>query len=114
MRVQEDPRFLATLPVTISGVDDNGCRFRQTAHTLDVSRRGARLSGIPWMIQPAWSIEIEYRRRRARFRVVWVGNPNAAPVPEAGVVCVDGSACLWGQPLPGRPKPRAGWREQDQ
>ncbi len=106
MQVQGDPRFLAQLPVTISGVDDNGYRFKQTAHTLDVSRRGARLTGIPTPVEAASLIEIEYRRRKARFRVVWAGNPDAAPVREAGVVCVDGSACLWGQPLPGRPKLR--------
>lgn len=112
MQGQDSPRFVATLPVTISGVDDNGCRFRQTAHTLDVSRRGARLSGISMLVEPASLIEIEYRRRKARFRVVWTGNPNAAPLREAGVVCVDGSARLWGEPLPGRPKPRIPWRDQ--
>ncbi len=106
MKVEGDPRFAATLPVTISGVDDNGFRFKQTAQTRDVSRHGARLSGIPMVVEPASLLEIEYRRRKARFRVVWTGNPDATPVREAGVVCIDGSACLWGQPLPGRPKPR--------
>ncbi len=106
MQLQGDARFAATLPVTISGVDDRGFRFKQTAQTRDVSRRGARLSGIPMVVEPASLLEIQYRRRKARFRVVWAGNPDAAPVREAGVVCVDGSACLWGQPLPGRLKPR--------
>ncbi len=111
MELQDDPRFAAKLPVTISGIDTSGHRYRQTAYTLDVSRRGARLSGVPYAIEPAATIEIQYRSRRAQFRVVWVGNPDAAPVPEAGVVCVDGSACLWGEPLPGKPKPRHAWRD---
>ncbi len=109
MQVADDPRFLAKLPVTISGIDQSGHRFRQTAYTADVSRRGARLSGVPFTIEPASTIEIEYRNRKARFRVVWMGNPDAALVPEAGVVCIEG-ACLWGQPLPGKPKPRGAWR----
>src|SRR5512146_255200 len=109
---QDSMRFAASLPVTVSGVDDRGFRFKQTAHTLDVSRRGARISGIPMVVEPASLIEIEYRRRKARFRVVWTGAPGMAPLPEAGVVCIDGSACLWGDPLPGRPKPRTPWRDQ--
>lgn len=113
MQLEYDPRFLATLPVTISGVDQNGYRFKQTAYTRDVSRRGARLSGIPIFLEPASAIQIEYRRRRARYRVVWIGNPHAAPVPEAGVVCTDGSTCLWGQPLPGTPKPYTTWRQRE-
>ncbi len=112
MQSQSEPRFLASLPIKISGVDDDGFRYRQTARTLDVSRRGARLCGIPGVIRPTWLIEIEYGKRSARFRVVWVGNPDAALIPEAGVVCVDGSACLWGQPLPGRPKPCIAWRDR--
>ncbi len=95
------PRFVATLPITISGVDRNGFRFKQTAHTRDVSKQGARLSGIPLVLEVASPIEIEYRRRKALFRIVWVGH---GIVPEAGVVCIDGSTCLWGEPLPGRRK----------
>ncbi len=107
---EDSPRFAVSLPVTISGVDDHGYRFKQTAHTLDVSRRGARITGMPRVLEPASLIEIEYRRRKARFRVVWTGNPSAAPVSEGGVVCVDGSACLWGEPLPGKLRHRVPWR----
>ncbi len=109
--MQDSQRFAASLPITVSGIDHNGYRYRQTASTLDVSRRGARISGIPMIAERASLIEIEYRRRKARFRVVWTGNPDSAPVPEAGVVCVDGSACLWGDPLPGKPKVRTPLRE---
>jgi hypothetical protein len=99
-----EPRHFASLKITIRGRDRNGNRFKQTARTRDVSRKGARISGIPLLLERASLIEIAHRRRLARFRVIWIGNPDAAPSPEAGIQFVEGDSRVWGEPLPGKPK----------
>ncbi len=93
-----DPRHLIRLPVELMGSDGCGNRFKQTAFTHNVSLRGARITQAPSFLSPAAVIEVKYRGRRSRYRVVWVG----AVTNEIGLRTLEPNRCIWGTPLPGQ------------
>jgi hypothetical protein len=95
-----EPRRSVRLRVKLTGTDGSGYRFTQTVFTNDVSVRGARLSGAPPLLEPASVVEVEYRGKKARFRVVWVGG---FVNDEVGLLSLEPSRCIWGKPLPGQP-----------
>lgn len=92
-----EPRHLIRLPVELTGEDECGNRFRQTAFTQNVSQRGARITQAPSFLSPLTVVELKYRGRRSLFRVVWVG----AVTNEVGLLTLDTEKCIWGHPLPG-------------
>lgn len=100
MLSRPDPRNLALLKIRLTGTDRLGNRFVQTAFTRDVSARGARLTHVPPFLYPAEVVNVEYRGRRSRFRVVWVGG---AARDEVGLLTLEPDRCIWGRRLPGRP-----------
>lgn len=99
MASRADPRHLIRLRIKITGTDERGNRFTQTAFTHDVSVRGARITQVPPLLCPAEVIDVEYRRRRSRFRVVWIGG---FAHDEVGLLSLEHNRCIWGTPLPGQ------------
>jgi len=93
-----DPRHLVRLRIKLSGSDGRGNRFAQTVFTHDVSSRGARLTHVPPLIEPASLVDVEYRGKRSRYRVVWVGGMTG---DEVGLLSLEPHRCIWGNPLPG-------------
>jgi putative methionine-R-sulfoxide reductase with GAF domain len=73
------------LPIRILGQDASGNAFSQLAHTLDFSRRGARLGGVQASLKADDEITVEYKRNRGRFIVRWV----LAERNEAGIEALD-------------------------
>lgn len=100
MSSRADPRHLIRLRIKVTGTDERGNRFLQTAFTHDVSVRGARITQVPPLLYPAAVINVEYRGRRSRFRVVWIGE---FANDEVGLLSLEPSRCIWGTPLPGQP-----------
>ncbi len=94
-----DLRHLVRLGVKLTGTDGTGNRFTQTAFTHDVSARGARLTQVPPFLCPAAVVDVEYRRKRSRFRVVWVGG---SANDEVGLLSLEPNRSIWGTPLPGQ------------
>jgi 6-pyruvoyl-tetrahydropterin synthase len=82
----------------VRGIDLDGNRFMQDTCTLDVSQRGARLDEIRCLKGPGVTIEVEYRRQKARFLVVWVGEGIEAG--QIGIRCLEPTSCLWDVALP--------------
>lgn len=95
-------RHSMRLRVNLRGTDGNGNPFSQTVFTHDVSSRGARVLGVPPLLSLMSVVKLEYRGRKAPFRVVWIGDFN----DEVGLLSLEPSNCIWGQPLPGRPIPK--------
>jgi len=93
--LMQEPRLESDLAVRVSGRDLNGYEFKQSARVLNISRRGGLLSGIRCLRGPGDIIQIEYRGRKADFRVVWVDSLAGC----AGVCCLDDSY-IWRMTLP--------------
>jgi hypothetical protein len=71
--------------------------FTELAHTLDVSVDGAKIGGISSPVELGDVIEIQYRHRRASFRIIWIKSPNVgARVLHAGVSCTVEGKNIWG------------------
>lgn len=92
-------RAKMVLPVRVWGMDNLGKPFTQLAHTLDITATGARLSGFHCQLNLDEVIAIQYRHRKARFRVAWVGRPKAGGETLVGVQCMENEKNIWGLEL---------------
>lgn len=101
MAQRYDARVPKTIKIKVSGTDRYGNRFRQTASTIDISRSGARLEGVP-LVNNADTIEVTRGWfRKARFRVVWTGAPGTMEASQVGLRCLDPNASgFWGVEFP--------------
>jgi hypothetical protein len=80
--------------VKVRGRDRNGNPFTQTTQTVNVSRRGACLDNIP--CAPGEVIELGRWWRKARYRVVWTGDPGTPLAHRIGVCTLDPGQNIWG------------------
>ena len=97
---RKQPRMAKILRVWVRGVDPNGDPFVQSAYTVDVSQVGARLNGLGCVTRPGEVIEVKRGWRKARFRVVWIGQVGTPQADEIGILCLDGNKNIWGVPVP--------------
>ena len=68
------------------------------AHTLDITRFGARLGALRAKLQPGTIVDLQRGQKKARFRIIWVRQlaPNEM---QAGVESVDLQENFWGVSL---------------
>lgn len=82
------------LEVRVWGIDVLGKPFSQTARTVEISALGARLAGLKH-VQTGDVIGLQYAAAKARFRVVWIGEPGTDQAGTVGVECVEPGKCIW-------------------
>ena len=85
--------MVAPVKLWITGTSGN--QESHLAHTLDVSDHGARLAGFRCELRPDDMIEIQYRHKRARFRVLWTSTPKSQE-RQLGADCVEPQKDIWG------------------
>ncbi|MGA2695884.1 MAG: PilZ domain-containing protein [Terriglobales bacterium] len=71
MKNRRHNRTKAVLPVKVTGKDVMGNSYQDWAHTLDITPGGARLGTIHRQFALGDSVTVQYRQRKADFRVVW-------------------------------------------
>lgn len=96
----QEPRIEMQLRVKVRGMDRNGNPFVQHTHTVDVSRRGARLDWLGCLRGAGETIEVRRGRRKARFRVIWVGQIGTPEGSQVGIACLESGKNIWGAELP--------------
>jgi hypothetical protein len=94
-----EPRVATSIPVLVRGIDTEGYPFLRTAHTRDVSSSGACLRGLNGIAAPGKRIELEYRAKRAHFRVQWAIPNGPSNAGQTGIRCLDPGKCIWDVPL---------------
>lgn len=109
---RRETRVVVSIPVRVSGIDHDGHPFSQTAQTVDVSRTGARISGIRCLRQTGEMVTLECGTRAARFMVVWIGRPGSSEEGQFGVKALEPEKRIFridtGEPRPdGYVKPSA-------
>jgi hypothetical protein len=97
---RKKPRVPKTLRVLVKGTDSKGHPFVQTAYTVDLSKDGARLDGVGFLTAPGQTIEVRRRWRKARFRVVWIGQIGTAESNQVGLYGLDADKNIWRIELP--------------
>jgi hypothetical protein len=86
-------RLHTALPIRVAWADD-GKTTSHSACTIDVSQRGARLTGVTGL-KSGQLIAIRRKTSEARFRVVWVGKPQSAQAGQVGVESLDVDKTIW-------------------
>jgi hypothetical protein len=98
-KTRKKPRVPKTLRVIVKGTDPKGHPFAQSAYTVDLSENGARLDGIGFLTSPGQTIEVRRLWRKARFRVVWIGQVGTSESNQVGVV-LQSEKNIWRVELP--------------
>jgi CheY-like chemotaxis protein len=84
------------LPVQIYGVDCDGVPFFENVCTQDISRGGARITGIHSKLSVGDRIGVNYCDRANVCRVAWVGAlEGVGGAQEIGVEHMDPEHCSW-------------------
>jgi hypothetical protein len=99
-RTRRRPRIAKTLRVTVKGYDAKGNPFAQSAYTVDLSQDGARLDGVGFLTKPGDTIEVRRRWRKARFKVVWIGQVGTSESNHVGVFGLQTDKDIWHVELP--------------
>src|SRR5208282_5057170 len=97
---RKKPRVPKTLRVIVKGTDSKGHAFAQSAYTVDLSQDGARLDGIGFLTAPGQTIEVRRLWRKARFRVVWIGQVGTSESNQVGVFGLQAEKDIWRVELP--------------
>ena len=92
---RREPRLGSSFTVLIWGIDTEGRRFSQTALARNISQSGALLTGITWSLRPGDLLAIQYREKRARYRLVWSRSSGTEEKTLAAVQKLGSEACPW-------------------
>jgi hypothetical protein len=93
MSPRSEKREFIAIPVRVTGVDSNGKTFRRPVCTLDLSSKGARITGR-YGLTVGQVLTLEYQNNKVRFEIVWVGQPGTPKAGQVGLRRVDGDKTL--------------------
>ncbi|MGO9127301.1 MAG: PilZ domain-containing protein [Terriglobales bacterium] len=71
MEKRRSQRMKAVLPIRMSGHDLGGGPYCDLAHTIDITPTGARLGTVRRPVSVGGSMLVQYRHRKAEFKIVW-------------------------------------------
>jgi hypothetical protein len=106
-RSRKRPRVAKSLRVVVRGTDRSGNPFVQSARTIDLSRDGARIEGVGFLTTLGQTIEVRRYWRKAKFRVVWIGQIGTSEANQVGVHSLQQDKQIWGVSLPEGTAPKA-------
>ena len=92
-------RRAKTIQVRVRGIDRSGNPFVQSAETIDVGESGARLDGVGYLTGPGEIVEVKRGWRKARFRVVWIGQLGTPEANQIGICYLEGNQDIWRVPI---------------
>ncbi len=90
-----DPRIDRALPVQVTGTDASGRPLDQRLMTINISRHGALLEGIPEMLRLGDKISLARLHKKEQFLVVWAGKKATLKAGQIGVSAVDPNSTFW-------------------
>ena len=93
-------RVPAQIQVTVRGKDRRGEPYVQSAYTIDISEKGARLQGLEGVANSGEIIEVKRGWHKAKYRVVWIGPPGTPAANQVGLMCMEDGKNIWGSALP--------------
>ena len=63
--------------------------------TYEISTNGARLVMPPGIKVTGQTIWVQRQNRRARYKVVWIGEPGSSQEGQVGVECLEPANVIW-------------------
>jgi hypothetical protein len=98
-----EKRLVIALPIRVYGTGSDGKTFNQEARTLDITRDGARIDGLP-QITIGEIVGVQYGEEKSRYKVIWVGEPGGKKEGQIGVQVVEAGLALWHKILEATPE----------
>jgi hypothetical protein len=97
-QTRTEPRLAHQAPVRIFGIDCAGKPINLAAWTIDVSQHGARVEGIPRLWNgPGDVVGVRHGNEKARYKVVWIGDPATREEGQIGLRCIETGKVIWGE-----------------
>jgi hypothetical protein len=96
---RREQRTKIALPVKIHTRDAENRPRIEMACSLDVSPHGARLSGVRAVREAGEVLYLERGKKKAFYRVVWVGSKQDGRDGQVGLQCVEQDVSIWGVDL---------------
>lgn len=93
--LRREHRIPGCKPVTVLGKDVCEKPFSQNTFTVEISRTGVRLQGLPALAKDS-IVLLECGHQHARYKVVWVGEKETASWGQVGLECVDQEKNIFG------------------
>jgi hypothetical protein len=100
LQTRSEPRTSQESAVRVFGMDSAGRPINQTGWTVDISQHGARLKGLPYWSAPGETIGVRCGAEKARFKVVWIGQPGTPQQGQVGLLCIEAGKFIWGTSPP--------------
>ena len=97
---RREQRATINLPVKISGRDLDNHPFTQACETVDISRNGCQVRWIACLRGPGDTVEVQYQKEKARFKVLWIGKEGTRKEAHVGLRALE-NKYIWGVALPG-------------
>lgn len=95
-----EPRKPVQIQVRIFGTDEKGRIFSEKASTVDVSRSGAKLSGVKAQIRVDEIVGLTHGQNKVHFRVKWIGQAGTPTEGQLGLLNLCPERPLWDIHLP--------------
>jgi len=83
------------LAVPVKVFPDVGSIESQNCCTYEISTSGARLVAPPGIKKVGQTIWLQRQNRRARYKVVWIGEPDTSLQGQVGVESLEPSNVIW-------------------
>jgi PilZ domain len=96
MNKRRNDRVKAVLPVKVWGNDNVGAPYTAVAHTLDITQTGARLGSVRRTFNVGDRLTLQYRQRKADFRVIWTRQLQGSKEYQIGLETVTHENDPWG------------------
>jgi hypothetical protein len=93
---RKEKRIAAVVPVRINAINAEGEAVHCVAHTLNVSRRGARIAGVTLDLRLGVLVRLVRGRANAAFKVVWLGEKEGPTKHQVGVEALEILSNFWG------------------
>ncbi len=93
---RKEQRIAAVVPIRINAINEDGDPVSCMAHTLNVSKRGARIAGITIPLRAGMVVRIVRGRANAAFKVAWIGDAATKSENHIGVEALEVVSNFWG------------------
>jgi hypothetical protein len=100
MGTRREPRIPARLAVRIFGSDAQGRPFSENLYTVDISRFGAKLTGMQAEVMIGEVVGMSHGANKGRFVVQWVGKSKTRQEGQLGLLNNTPEKWKWEVPLP--------------
>jgi len=92
---RDDPRVHVSSPVKLTAIDVDGRSIEQEVTTINVSRRGALLSGIRGKLRQGDTVVLSRLNLQEEYSISWVGKEKTTKAGQIGVSAIDAASSFW-------------------